>query len=58
MKITIAFFEHEAADRVLEIVADTFAAKIAAKDIEPYFSWLTHTPERRADRELEGWQSG
>lgn len=53
MSITVAFFEREAADRVLEIVADTFAAKIAAKDIEHNFSWLTHSPERRADCELE-----
>ncbi|TCL87982.1 hypothetical protein C8J38_12611 [Rhizobium sp. PP-WC-2G-219] len=50
MSITVAFFEREAADRVLEIVADTFAAKIAAKDIEHNLSWLTHAPERRADR--------
>lgn len=41
-------------DRTLSILAGTFAATIAAKDIEYYFHALTHFPERRTLSELEG----
>lgn len=41
-------------DRTLSILAETFAATIAAKDIEHSFHALTHFPERRTLSELEG----
>lgn len=41
-------------DRTLSILAGTFAATIAAKDIEHSFHALTHFPERRTLSELEG----
>lgn len=41
-------------DRTLSILAGTFAATIAAKDIEHNFHVLTHFPERRTLSELEG----
>ncbi len=41
-------------DRTLSILAGTFAATIAAKDIEYSFHALTHFPERRTLSELEG----
>ncbi|MGN7295349.1 hypothetical protein [Rhizobium sp. SAFR-030] len=41
-------------DRPLSILAGTFAATIAAKDIEHSFHALTHFPERRTLSELEG----
>ena len=37
---------------ILAIVAGTFAATIAAEDIEPQFHALTHFPDRRANTEL------
>ncbi|MHC2258293.1 hypothetical protein [Sinorhizobium meliloti] len=37
---------------ILAIVAGTFAATIAAEDIEPQFHSLTHFPDRRANTEL------
>lgn len=37
---------------ILAIVAGTFAATIAAEDIEPQFNALTHFPDRRANTEL------
>ncbi|MEY9534694.1 hypothetical protein ABIA19_004547 [Sinorhizobium fredii] len=44
----IATFENN----ILAIVAGTFAATIAAEDIEPQFHALTHFPDRRAKTEL------
>lgn len=41
-------------DRTLSILAGTFAATIAAKDIEHSFHALTHFPDRRTLSELEG----
>lgn len=40
-------------DGVFSTVSGSFVAKFAAKDIEHNFSWLTHTPDRRALREIE-----
>ncbi|WP_287261530.1 hypothetical protein [Mesorhizobium sp.] len=45
----IAIVEH----RSLAIVTGTFAANIAAKDIEHQFDALTHFPNRRANAELD-----
>ncbi|PLU02508.1 hypothetical protein BMJ32_12195 [Sinorhizobium medicae] len=39
-------------NNILAIVAGTFAATIAAEDIEPQFHALTHFPDRRARSEL------
>ncbi|WP_234841632.1 hypothetical protein [Sinorhizobium meliloti] len=39
-------------NNILAIVAGTFAATIAAEDIEPQFHALTHFPDRRAKAEL------
>ncbi|MEY9772112.1 hypothetical protein ABIA14_004453 [Sinorhizobium fredii] len=39
-------------NNILAIVAGTFAATIAAEDIEPQFHALTHFPDRRANTEL------
>ncbi|RVH24452.1 hypothetical protein CN215_17350 [Sinorhizobium meliloti] len=39
-------------NNILAIVAGTFAASIAAEDIEPQFHALTHFPDRRAKAEL------
>lgn len=44
----IAAFENN----ILAIVAGTFAATIAAEDIDPQFHALTHFPDRRAQAEL------
>lgn len=44
----IATFENN----ILAIVSGTFAATIAAEDIEPQFHALTHFPDRRAKSEL------
>ncbi len=40
-------------NRSLVIVTGTFAANIAAKDIEHQFHALTHFPDRRANAELD-----
>lgn len=40
-------------NRTLAVVAGTFAANIAAKDIEHQFAALTHFPDRRANIELD-----
>jgi hypothetical protein len=37
---------------ILAVVAGTYAATIAAEDIEPQFHALTHFPDRRANAEL------
>lgn len=41
-------------NRTLVVVAKTFAATVAAKEIERHFDALTHFPDRRADSELAG----
>lgn len=41
-------------NRTIVVVVNTFAASIAAKEIERHFDALTHFPDRRADSELAG----